>query len=334
MSVPPLSAGHFDPIAPVPLAAPARPKVSVCTITYNHERYLEQAVESVAMQQTTFPFEMVIGEDCSTDRTREVAQACLRKYPRLVRLITREKNVGAQANFVENLRACGGSYVALLEGDDYWTDPYKLQRQADFLDVHPEYVGHSYNAMIFEERSGDSRSFGLADARAYGLGDLLHLNYMPTCGVMFRNGLLPDLPDWFNSISAGDWTLHILHARFGDFWYDPTIMGRYRVHPEGTWSAKTAAARLLSDLHVYELLRGTLDRRWDGPLREFISRKHFELALRAENDGDLVAARKHLKQCVRAYPLRALVQRPSRVSAAFRLYTPNFHSAAKHLFSR
>lgn len=325
------SGGHAsDSGAP----AAARPKVSVCTITYNHAHYLEQAIDSVLMQQTTFQVEMVIGEDCSKDQTRQIAQRYASRYPDRIRLITRDKNVGAQANFIETVRACTGAYVALLEGDDYWTDPHKLQRQADFLDFHPQYVGHSFNALIFEHESGDSRPFGLPDARAYGLRDLLSTNYLPTCGVMFRHGLMPDYPEWFKTISAGDWTLHILHARLGDFWYDPVVMGRYRVHPLGAWSAKTAAARLHSDLQVYHLLRGTLGAKWHKDLDRLISHKHFELMLRFEKDGDLAAAREHLRACARAAPVRALWDRPSRVSAAFRLYSPGLHAVMRRLVAR
>jgi len=114
-------------------------KLSVCMITYNHERYIAQAIESVLMQKTNFAFELVIGEDFSTDRTREICISYKRRYPEKINLILNEKNLGMIPNFVNTVHQCKGEYIALLEGDDYWTNPYKLQKQVDFLENNPDY---------------------------------------------------------------------------------------------------------------------------------------------------------------------------------------------------
>ena len=98
-------------------------------ITYNHERFIAQAIESVLEQKTTFDFEIVIGEDCSTDGTGKIVMSYAQKYPDKVRAIVREKNIGATHNFINTLNQCRGQYVALLEGDDYWIDPMKLELQ-------------------------------------------------------------------------------------------------------------------------------------------------------------------------------------------------------------
>ena len=108
-------------------------KVSVCMITYNHERFIAQAVESALMQETDFDYEIVIGEDCSTDGTRQVLLDLHDRHPDRIRLLLREKNIGASHNFVGTLEACRGEYVAFLDGDDYWTCPNKLQKQANSI---------------------------------------------------------------------------------------------------------------------------------------------------------------------------------------------------------
>ncbi|NWF49023.1 MAG: glycosyltransferase [Ignavibacteriaceae bacterium] len=115
------------------------PLVSIQMITYNHVSYIGQAIESVLMQKTNFPIELVIGEDCSTDGTREIVFDYAKKYPEIIRIITSEKNVGIHENGIRTLLSCTGKYIALLEGDDYWTDPYKLQKQVDFLEANPDY---------------------------------------------------------------------------------------------------------------------------------------------------------------------------------------------------
>ncbi len=127
---------HIEVSAPAVMSKD--PLVSVHMITYNHEPYIAQAIEGVLMQQTDFPFELVIGEDCSTDRTREIALEFQKKYPETIRVITGERNVGPSANELRTDAACRGRYVAYCEGDDYWHHPHKLQKQTDYLEAHPE----------------------------------------------------------------------------------------------------------------------------------------------------------------------------------------------------
>ena len=114
------------------------PLVSVCMTTYNHEAYLAQAIESVLAQQTSFGVELVLGEDCSTDRTPEICRDYAEKYPDRIRLVTSPENVGWRRNYRRTFEACRGKYVAYLDGDDWWSDPLKLQKQADLMEADPE----------------------------------------------------------------------------------------------------------------------------------------------------------------------------------------------------
>src|ERR1700739_2391661 len=114
-----------------------KPLISVCMITYNHEKYIAQAIESVLAQKTNFPVELVIGDDYSTDSTRKICLDYKKKHPDILKLRFPDKNMGMMPNFIANLKECDSRYIALLEGDDYWTDPYKLQKQFDFLEANP-----------------------------------------------------------------------------------------------------------------------------------------------------------------------------------------------------
>ena len=114
------------------------PVVSVYMITYNHDPYIAQAIEGVLIQETDFPIELVIGEDCSTDRTRKIVLEYQKKYPEIIRMITSEKNVGAKKNGKRTRALCRGKYLAFCEGDDFWHHPKKLQMQVDYLETHPE----------------------------------------------------------------------------------------------------------------------------------------------------------------------------------------------------
>jgi len=121
-----------------PAVLSKNPLVSVKMLTYNHEQYIPQAIEGVLIQKTDFPIELIVGEDRSTDYTREIVLKHQKKYPEIIRVITSEKNVGAWRNSLRTGNACRGKYIAFCEGDDYWTDPYKLQKQVDYLEKHPE----------------------------------------------------------------------------------------------------------------------------------------------------------------------------------------------------
>lgn len=116
-----------------------KPLVSIVTITYNHEPWISKAIESVLMQKVSFPIEYIIAEDCSTDGTRKICEQYAQKYPDIIKLLPSDKNYGAVKNEHRAFVAAKGKYIATCEGDDYWTDPLKLQKQVDFLEAHPEY---------------------------------------------------------------------------------------------------------------------------------------------------------------------------------------------------
>ena len=116
----------------------SEPLASVCMITYNHKPYIRQAIEGVLRQETDFPYELLIGEDCSTDGTREIVFDYQRQYPQIIRVITSDKNVGARKNSLRTRRACTGKYIAYCEGDDYWQRTDKLQHQIEYLETHPD----------------------------------------------------------------------------------------------------------------------------------------------------------------------------------------------------
>jgi glycosyltransferase involved in cell wall biosynthesis len=115
------------------------PSVSICMITYNHEPYIRQAIEGVLMQQCDFQYELIIGEDYSKDRTFDICMEYASKHPE-IKLLPSNANIGVVKNFIRTLQACTRNYIAFCEGDDYWTDPFKLKKQVDFLEKNPEYT--------------------------------------------------------------------------------------------------------------------------------------------------------------------------------------------------
>jgi glycosyltransferase involved in cell wall biosynthesis len=172
------------------------PLVSVDMITYNQKSYIARTIEGALQQKTNFPFEIVIGEDCSTDGTREIVFEYQKKYPDIIRIITSDKNVGGRENAWRTMMACRGKYLADCEGDDYWHNPYKLQKQADYLESHPECgLVHSDHDRFFVKNGKTIKNFcrttnkipprELNVFRGWGAG----LNIL-TCTVMVRRDLL------------------------------------------------------------------------------------------------------------------------------------------------
>jgi glycosyltransferase involved in cell wall biosynthesis len=210
-----------------------RPKVSIVTIAYNQEKYIRQALESFVTQKTDFDFEVIVADDCSTDKTATIIKDFAEKYPKLFRPILRKKNIGVGPNFKDALQAAKGEYLALCEGDDYWTDPRKLQKQADFLDKHPDCAlcFHSVT-VVFDDNSKPSYVFPETKRAKFTTAELLKENYIQTNSVMYRRRGYKDFP---THILPLDWYLHLYHAKFGKIGFLKDTMSVYRRHPGGIW---------------------------------------------------------------------------------------------------
>jgi glycosyltransferase involved in cell wall biosynthesis len=192
------------------------PLVSVLMITYNHRAHLAKAIDHVLAQKTSFPFELVIGEDCSTDGAREIAFDYAARHPKVIRLITSERNVGMIANLDRANGACRGKYIAYCEGDDFWQRPDKLQLQADYLENHPEcgLVSSDYDefdTQTLKSIANLRKSTGRPTVQSPNISDILAgFGHILTCTVLARRELL-------DQIRAADPHLHLSgHFKMGD----------------------------------------------------------------------------------------------------------------------
>jgi len=245
-------------------------KLSVCLITYNHERFITQALESALAQKTNFEFEIVVGEDCSADHTRQILVEYQQRYPNTIRLMLPEKNLGANRNFASTLQACRGQYIALLEGDDYWTSPTKLQEQVNFLDSHEECAICFHAVRVFHEDGNEASRISprFGHKKISTIEDLLGLgNFIPTCAAVFRNGLIKEFPDWFYTLRIADFSLHVLNAQYGKIGYINKVMGAYRIHSGGTFSAANTSGNAREVVRTYDYLNSYLDYKYDRTIK-------------------------------------------------------------------
>lgn len=243
----------------------SQPELSVVMIAYNMERYIGQALDSVLMQEVDCAFEIVIGEDHSTDGTREIVRDYAQRHPDRIRPIFRQANLGMNRNFMETLLAARGRFVALLDSDDWWTTPHKLQKQLEFLRANPGFSICFHNALVvYEMGERPPHPFHMQEPQhlishyvpkpVSTIDDLAGGNFMQTCSVMFRAGLYGTLPDWYLQMPTFDWPLHLLNAEHGSIAYIDEVMGAYRVHAAGFWSMNMALYRNIED--VESMIRG------------------------------------------------------------------------------
>ncbi|HEX8278180.1 MAG TPA: glycosyltransferase, partial [Segetibacter sp.] len=175
------------------------PFVSVVMTTYNHQSFIAQAIESVIMQKTNFQFELVIGEDCSTDHTTIICREYALKYPNIIKLLSRGRNLGMKENGKQTINEARGKYIAILEGDDYWVDENKLQMQVDLLEKDQTATLCFTQVSVFDEKQQsfqDHWSRYYNSKERYTLKDILKKFNIVTCTVVFKNvfGKLPYNP--------------------------------------------------------------------------------------------------------------------------------------------
>lgn len=211
------------------------PLLSVCLITYNHVNYIRAAIEGVLMQKVNFTWELIIADDFSTDGTREIVLEYKKRHPEFIKLILQEKNVGPAQNWLDLIKAPKAKYIAYFEGDDYWTDPLKLQKQVDCLDKHDNIAICCHNVQDIYEEGLDETPYlskGLVPESIFTAEDLIAKGwFIRASSLMFRN-LVVQLPDWLQDerSSQGDFILQLLHATYGDIYYMSEVMSVYRIH--------------------------------------------------------------------------------------------------------
>jgi glycosyltransferase involved in cell wall biosynthesis len=224
-------------------------------ITYNHEKFIDQAIDSALNQVTDFPFQLVIGEDGSTDATRKICELYQERYPDKILLLPKKGNLGMMKNFLRSYRACEGKYIAFLEGDDYWTDSTKLQKQVDFLEANEGYSACFHNVVMKNERLGEDSEWNLhtqLPKDSFNTEDVLGPWFVPSLSFVFVN--YPDflLPEWFFNCKYGDLPFMLLLSLKGNFKYINEVMGVYRLHDTGLTTKDMGYDKIIVMVYIYE----------------------------------------------------------------------------------
>ncbi|WP_426483862.1 glycosyltransferase family 2 protein [Flavobacterium sp. 2] len=216
-----------------------KPKISAIMTTYGHEKFIRQAIEGILVQECEFEVELIIANDCSPDRSDEIINDILENHPNKswIKYFRHEKNLGSMSNFLFALKECKGEFIALCEGDDYWTDPLKLQKQIDFLDENPDYVACFHKIEILKTDGTIVKDFITNVPENHETLEALAEfgNYIHTPSVVFKNNII-ELPFEFKLTPIGDYFLYIMLAEHGKFKFIEEVMAVYR-HGVGILSA-------------------------------------------------------------------------------------------------
>ncbi|CAG5069716.1 hypothetical protein DYBT9623_02453 [Dyadobacter sp. CECT 9623] len=267
-------------------------KVSVCVVTYNHEKFVAKTLDSILMQQTTFPFEIVVGDDNSKDNTAAILKEYQQRYPDKIRLLLHPKNMGLNGKFnaLSTFAAAKGEYIAQFDGDDYLTSPHKLQKQVEMLDANPHYSACYHNArVIFDDNAAPPYLVNSLDKPEITVDDLIgedELCFIATSSLMFRRedfAKHPD-PEWTNLSTSGDIPRNIMLATRGPIGYINEEMSVYRKNRGGASFADNhyGADFLFNRIQMYSNINKELGYKYDERIKKNISVYYYKLLFSRE----------------------------------------------------
>ncbi len=231
------------------------PKVSIVMIAYNVEKYIAQAIESVLMQKVTFNYELIIGEDCSIDKTREIAKKYQKEYPDKIIVFEHKKNLGLTPNCIATHNKCKGEYIALLDSDDFWTDKMKLQQQIDFLDLNKKFSACAHQSeIIYDDLPGESKLFGDTQDQTYTMRDMLQHRKFHTSSLVYRREYWIKSGGIPSNILSNERAIYPMLSCYGNIMYLKNCMCVYRRN-SGSISSSITIDLLATDLNMIPWLK-------------------------------------------------------------------------------
>ncbi|WP_242131686.1 glycosyltransferase family 2 protein [Aestuariivivens marinum] len=261
-----------------------KPLVSICCITYNHEKFIEEALEGFLMQETNFEYEILIHDDASTDKTKSIIESYVLKHPEVVFPIFQKENQyslgvrGIMARY--NFPRAKGKYVALCEGDDYWTDPLKLQKQVDFLEKNKEINICFHSAQVLKNNILDAYEIPEPfETKAFEYIELLkYYNFIATASIVFRKPEELELPKWYYELPFGDLGLYKIISDNKKIQCINEFMSVYRVHHDGVYSKLSQAQARYQFLRFYKTIFNALNKKEKSIVKEKLNQLYLDLA--------------------------------------------------------
>lgn len=230
-------------------------------IAYNHENYIKEAIEGVLKQNTDFDIEFVISNDKSSDETHQIISTIIKSYAGdiVIKYYNQSTNLGMLPNFIFSLQKCNGQYIALCEGDDYWTDPLKLKKQVSFLEKNLDYGICFHPIQVYNQ----SKKIFIKDSitrevrETTTINELSKGNYIHTPSILLRNNF--SLPKWFASSPIGDWALYMIIIKDKKVKKINNTMAVYRENEEGVWTGKNRMEKMIMTMKTFKLVYNNIE---------------------------------------------------------------------------
>ncbi len=243
-------------------------------IAYNQEDFIAAAIDSILKQKTAFPVEIVIGDDNSKDRTGEICADYAARFPGRIKYHRREPNLGMMPNFIKTLGECDGRYVAVCEGDDFWTDENKLQTQVDFMEAHPEASLCCHNHSVLANGELTRLNEDIAeDVKILETEDYMLNPFFHTSSYFFRRDAQPaPYPDWYRDVLAGDNFLVLFLSMKGKIGYLNRRMSVFRNHGSSVSFTRKALEIKENFVRHLKIFNAYSDRRYETTINRVIDR--------------------------------------------------------------
>lgn len=303
----------------------AAPLVSVLMLAWNHAPYIRQSIESIVCQQCDFDFELIIGEDQSSDDTLAICRSFQREFPSMVRLVTSSDNVGMHRNFARIWHKARGEFIAFCEGDDFWTDPEKLRRQVEWMKCNPTYTLCGSPTNIIRENTRDEWEVSGTIVppiikQSYSLKDLIPFYSFHTSSIILRKSKV-GFPTWLWQQYCIDRPLYLLCAEQGPVGYLPDVMSVYRLHGDGNWSPISWLEKAQKGINLFNALDRHFSNKYHSLFQLTIAQVVWSYMNEAIQAGKIIEARKlywmALSHKIHIRDSRAIL------STLLRLYVPS-----------
>ena len=291
-------------------------------ITYNHEEFVEEAIESILSQECTFDFELVISDDKSPDGTKDKIEQIIQNHPKgnKIRFIPQDPNLGMMKNFGFALQQAKGEYIAICEGDDYWTDRTKLQKQFDILESNQNCVLSFHNATVYNQNTKESKAFNSYSKEFYTSDEMFDTWLIPTASSFFRNVIPTELPDFLIEGTHGDLALFLLLGESGSFHCTNEVMSVYRINDQGvTQSGFKGIAHNLKHIKQLEDMELYFGEKHSNALNDRVALYNISNAMHYANCKQVKESRSSLKKALKRKPSL----RNKKASFILRLFLKN-----------
>lgn len=251
--------------------------VSICCFTYNHKNFLSQTLDGFLQQKVNFSIEILLHDDASNDGTVDIINSYAIQYPNLIKPILQQENIYSKGllKTINVLNKSNGKYICMCEGDDFWCDPYKLQKQVDFLEENPEFMGCSHNTKILREsiENESKEEFVVSNLQKdiFTIDDFTKGEvYFHNSSYMYKqiNNVIYDLLNRFD----GDWYISMVFASFGPIKYIDEVMSVYRIHDKGVWSELSAQEQVMKNLDAILKINKAFDYKYEENFMQLFAR--------------------------------------------------------------